>query len=349
MLALLIAARAAAPYLVKSAINDRLRRVPDYSGHVRDVDLGLWRGAYVLQGVDVRKRSAAGDAPFFSARRVDFSIAWRELWHGRLVGDVAVDHGRLMFVKAATPQASQLETDRRWQDAIQDVFPIEITHLEVNDGDLHFVDHTHDPDVDVSVHDMHLVATGLRNRKRTSREDVLPAAISVDGTTIGDGRLRLLLRLAPLAREPLFDLDLAVERVTLPALNDFLLAYANVDVSRGTFDLYLEVAARDGAFRGYVKPFFRNLDFENRSDKHRPLLGKIWESVVNFMDNILKNPDKHQLGTRVPFSGTFENTNVGTVTGILNAVRYGFGAAFSEKIDERIEPSDVKAGPGKSK
>jgi hypothetical protein len=134
--------------------------------------------------------------------------------------------------------------------------------------------------------------------------------------------------------------------VPLPALNDLLRAYANVDVSRGTFEAYLEIAARDGAFRGYVKPFFRDLSFENLTDRDRPVLEKIWESVVNFMENLLKNREREQLGTRVPFAGDFSGTEVGTFTAIVNAVRYGFGAAFSEAIEGDIEPSDVAPADG---
>lgn len=341
VVAVLVALRLAAPHALEYAINDRLRRIPDYSGRVTDVDINLWRGAYTLEGLEIRKDGGAIGAPLFSARRVDFSMAWRKLWHRQIVSDIVVRHAQLTLVRGPTEQATQMDSDRRWQDVIQDVFPIEITHLEISDGDVHFVDQTQSPEIDFSLHDVGVVATGLRNRKSTGDSNELPAAVNVQATTVGDGRLRLSLRIAPLEPQPLFDLDAQVEHVSLPALNSLLRAYANVDVSRGSFEMYLEVAARDGAFRGYVKPFFRDLDFENLTDRERPLLGRIWESFVNLMDDVLKNPERRKLGTRVPFAGDFTGTEVGTWTGIVNAVRNGFGAAFSEAIEGRIQPDDV--------
>src|SRR5690606_27242351 len=178
--AVLLVLRMAAPFVIEAAINHRLARIPEYRGKVADVDLFLLRGAYALDDVDVRKRGNEGDAPFFAARRIDFSVAWRELFNGRIVSDIAVEQARLVFVRAHTEQESTLETDERWQDVIQDVFPIEIEHLEIRGGDLHYVDETQTPEVDVSIRELHVVATGLRNRKRSWDEDILPAAVSAE-------------------------------------------------------------------------------------------------------------------------------------------------------------------------
>ena len=43
---LLVGARVALPYFVKDEVNRRLMALESYDGHVEDVDLALWRGAY---------------------------------------------------------------------------------------------------------------------------------------------------------------------------------------------------------------------------------------------------------------------------------------------------------------
>lgn len=345
VLILALIGRAVAPVLIRNAINARLAEIPDYEGHVGDVDLALLRGACVVHGIELRKEGGAAGAPLLVADRIDGSLAWGELVRGRIRSEVHVDGAKVTVVRTESPETSQDESDERWQEAIEDLVPITISRFQVEGATFHYVDQTQDPHIDVSLHQVGIVAEGISNRRTEpgEGEEQLPAVVWMWGRTTGDGAVEATLRLAPLEPEPLFDLEFAIHELPLPAYNSLLRAYANVDVSHGYFDLALEVAASDGAFEGYVKPFFRELDFENVSDDQRGVLGRVWESIVNAMDAILKNPESEQVGTRVPFSGTFEETRVGTWSAIVNAVQYGFGAAFSESVEGSIEPSDVEA------
>lgn len=339
---LLVALRLAAPYLIRNAVNDRLARIPDYDARVRDVDLSLIRGAYAASGIELRKEGGSAGAPLLTVERLEFSMAWRELWRGRISSDVHIEKPNVTIVRTESEETGQTEGDGRWQQALQDLFPFEITRLTVARGDVQFVDQTFDPHVDVSINTIEVEAQGLRNRRASgASDDELPARIHLMGAAGEEGYLEVELRIDPLATQPLFDVDLTVKNLPLPAYNSMLRAYGGIDVSQGFFDLALEVAARDGAFEGYVKPFFRDLVFENTTDDERPLLGRIWESLVSAMEDVLTNPKSERVGTRVPFSGSFENPEVGILDAIINAVRYGFGAAFSEGVEGTVQPSDV--------
>lgn len=57
VLAVLIAARIALPIVLQKQINQRLQKIPDYHGHVEDVDVSLLRGAYSMNGIVIRKLS----------------------------------------------------------------------------------------------------------------------------------------------------------------------------------------------------------------------------------------------------------------------------------------------------
>ena len=52
----LIAIRAALPLIVKDYVNDRLHAMGAYDGSVADIDMGLWRGAYRIDGLEVVKK-----------------------------------------------------------------------------------------------------------------------------------------------------------------------------------------------------------------------------------------------------------------------------------------------------
>jgi hypothetical protein len=340
---LLLAVRIALPYAICKAINHRLAKVEGYAGRIDDVDLQLFRGAYRIDGVSIKRREQSRLEPFFSAETVDFSLAWGELFHGRFVSDILLVAPELELAHSGEPVDAP-EEGRRWQDVIQDIFPIEITHLEIRRGVLAYVDATSTPRVNISLRELDAVATGLRNQP-TGESGPLPASIKARGTTIGGGRFDLSVRGDPLAAQPRFTLKLDLKDVELVALNDFLEAYANVDVSAGKFQLYVEVNAADGRFEGYAKPFLDHVEFTNISDQNQGLFRRMWESLVSTVSTIVKNDDRDQVATRIPFAGEFGKTDVGVWSTIVHLVRHGFGRALFEGWDQ--EPNPVAKTPAK--
>jgi hypothetical protein len=334
----LVAARVALPFVVKNQINHRLAAIPGYSGHVEDVGIALWRGAYKLDGLAVFKVNGAVQEPFASARHIDFSVAWRELLHRKIVSDILIDGPELNFVAAG--EASQKDVDRRWHEVLKDIFPLDITHLELTNGTIRYQDLTKAPHVDLFVKNMHVIATGLRNRPDETGAE-FPAEITVDGESLGGGRLKIKVSANPLAPQPHFHLSANVDGVNLADLNESLRAYANVDVSRGTFRMAAEMAGKDGGFQGYVKPFFEDLNFNNIEDKNKKVLTRIWENVVGGLAWLVKNKARDQVGTRIPFQGRFGDPQVGLGTTIANLFRHGFIRAFNPTVEGSVHANNV--------
>ena len=346
--AVLLAGRIALPLAVRRVMNGRLERIPGYTGHVDKVGIHLWRGAYSLHEFSILRENGRVSEPFFLARGIDISLAWRELWHRRIVSDIRVDRGQLNFVHGSSEEASQTDLDRRWQDVIQDIFPIDITHLEITDGLLRYVDYTRQPKVDLFVTHMRATATGLRNRPDEAGAGEFPARITVDGDSLGAGKLTMLLVAEPLAAQPHFHLSLKLDDVNLPALNESLRAYANVDVGRGTFRLVGEMAGRDGGFQGYVKPFFENLDFHNIEDRDKGFFALVWERMVAAFSWVVKDKSRDQMATRIPFEGKFGDAKIGLFATIANLFRHGFIRAFNPIVDNSVH-ADAILPNGKTK
>lgn len=343
LVVLLAAARLALPALLRDAVNRRLAKIPDYTGQVAEIDVGLWRGAYALHGVEIVKREGGIKEPFFKAKHIDFSLAWRELFRGKVVSEILAEGLELNFVRGRSEAGTQLATDRRWQEVINDLFPIDITFLEVKESRLRYVDESTDPRVDVEVAHLAAVATGLRNRTEEDDQE-FPARIDLQGETIGGGRLRITTQAEPLAARPHFLLKLELEQVALPALNDFLRAYGGVDVSAGTFNGYLEMTAREGRFEGYFKPFFENVDFKDVAGQEKPVTEQIWEGVVRVFAFVFKNHRRDQVATRIPFSGEFGQTEVGAWKTFVNLLRHAFVRPWPEKLESRTKP-EAEAQP----
>jgi hypothetical protein len=339
--AVLLAARMALPLVVRRMMNDRLERIPGYTGHVDQVGLHLWRGAYSLHGFSILRKNGRVLEPFFVARGIDISLAWRELSHGRIVSDIRVDQGQIHFVQGLSDETSQTDLDRRWQDVIQDIFPIDVTHLEITDGLLRYIDHSRQPKVDLFVTHMRATATGLRNRSDEADAGEFPARITVAGDSLGGGKLDLLLVAEPLAAQPHFHLTLKLDNVNLPALNESLRAYANVDVGRGTFRLVGEMAGHDGGFQGYMKPFFENLDFHNIEDRKKGFGALLWKRLVATFAWVVKDKSRDQMATRIPFEGRFGDAKIGLFATIANLFRHGFIRAFNPTIEDSVHADEI--------
>ena len=64
---------------VRDYVNRKLSEIPGYRAHVAAVTLHLWRGAYQIHNIDIKKTSGKVPVPFFSAPLVDFSVQWHAL------------------------------------------------------------------------------------------------------------------------------------------------------------------------------------------------------------------------------------------------------------------------------
>lgn len=341
LILILIGIRLALPPVVLHEVNKKLNEAPDYRGHVQSVGIHLWRGAYSLNGIVIRKRSGQISQPFLSARQIDFSVSWIDLFQGHLVSSFYIESPEITFVKGPVPAESQLKVSRSWQDVLKSLFPIRITRLRMTDGTIHFIDTTAKPTVDVYVRHMLLEAYGLQNRPPKRRRGEFPATIALQGTTIGKGKLTINIQADPLADQPHFYLTVTLQNVELTALNQFLHAYGDVEVSAGDFQLYVELGANHGEIQGYIKPFFQDVSYNNPANiKHGPLRAA-WDAVVAGLTELLKNKKQNQVGTRVPIAGAFGNYRPDTLTALGNLIRNGFVKALPSRIEGTVNPEAI--------
>src|SRR5687768_14192970 len=79
ILLILLAVRAVLPsaclYYVNHALDTKLE---NYIGHLDDFDLNIYRGAYQLQGLEIRKRNSELP-PMIKVEEIDIALAWRAL------------------------------------------------------------------------------------------------------------------------------------------------------------------------------------------------------------------------------------------------------------------------------
>lgn len=103
--------------------------------------------------------------------------------------------------------------------------------------------------------------------------------------------------------------------------NDFLKAYGSFDVSKGTFALYTEMAAKNGKFIGYLKPIITDLKVMGKDVSKDSFFNKIREAIVSTAGFVFKNQIKDQLATKISMEGEFANPRINTL-GAVDPVKY---------------------------
>jgi hypothetical protein len=336
---LLVGVRAALPHVILHYANRTLAEIPDYHGVIADVDLAIWRGAYQIEGLDIVKTDGEVPVPFFSCPEIDFSVEWKALFDGALVGEIDFRRPVVNLVAGPTEEETQTPVDSRWQDKIQELFPLEINRFEVHDGTLHYRDFHSTPKVDVPIDDVHVLATNLTNSRDLS--ETLVAKIEAEGRPLGDARLDFDVDVDPYAKHPTFDLRAKLENVDLRELNDFLHAYGGFDAEQGTLGIYSELAASDGAFTGYVKPLILDLDIVDFEKDEGPLQ-VAWEGLVAAVSLIFRNLPRNQFGTKVEFSGRFDQPEYSVWSVIGQIFRNAFIQALSPSLEGEVDLGDAR-------
>ena len=112
----LIALRAAAPFAIEYALNERLLPdLGDYSGSVEDIDLALWRVAFRIEGLRVEKAVGKDQVDFVIAPVIEVSMSRRALMHGAIRAKAFLDRLEVNFVDAEKPQDRQSGRGLDWQ------------------------------------------------------------------------------------------------------------------------------------------------------------------------------------------------------------------------------------------
>src|SRR5437867_6468689 len=114
---------------VRDYVNRKLSEIPGYRAHVAAVTLHLWRGAYQIHGVTIKKTSGDVPVPFFSAPLVDLSVQWKALFDGAWVGEIEFYDAKMNFVNARTKEGMQVGVDKPWAQKIKQLFPLKINRF----------------------------------------------------------------------------------------------------------------------------------------------------------------------------------------------------------------------------
>ncbi len=339
----LIAFRLLLPYIVLRYVNNKLAHLEEYYGHVDDIDIHLYRGAYEIKDIRILKKVEKGakkdTIPFFESPSIDLSIEWSAIFDGAIVGEIGVERPVLNFVKEKHKGEDVKADTADFAQLIDDLMPVTINRFDIHNGEVHYHDLEAKPKLDIALKNINITATNLTNV--TDSKDLLPAELKATAEGY-EGKFFLNMKFDGLADDPTFDMNTELKGLNLVLLNDMLREYGNFDVKKGTFSLYGEFAAKKGGFGGYVKPFLKDLDVVQWNKQEGDFTQILWETVVGGTAELLQNQRKEQLATKIPINGTFDNAHVNKWHAISYVLRNAFLQALRPSLDNSININKLK-------
>ncbi|MBP2830734.1 DUF748 domain-containing protein [Aquimarina sp. U1-2] len=335
---LLIIGRMLLPYYLKKYVNNVLATIPGYYGQVEDIDISLWRGAYIIDNLYLNKVDAGSQIPFLDFKKTDISIEWESLFDGKIVSEIVMNRPKVTYIFEDQEKQNTEDPDLDdWTKALTDLVPIDINTLQVHNGKAAFVQLSAEPNIDLHFDQIELQAQNLRNVVRTDQK--LPSSITANAVSIGKGSVSLDGKLDLIKTIPDMDLSFALEKANATSLNDFTQHYAGIDFKNGTYNIYSEVAIADGFLKGYIKPMLVDAELIGKEDG---FLDTLWEGFVGFFKFILKNHKNNTLATKVPLEGDLNDIQSDIWATIFNIFENAWIQAFKGMTDDSINFKDAQ-------
>lgn len=338
---LLIIARLVLPYFVLRYVNKTLANLDGYTGHVSDVDIALYRGAYQIDSINIRKVNGKIEEPFIMIPKMDLSVDWNSLFKGKLVAEVECYQPEINFAFSKDESASQTGTENDWTQVIKDLLPININRFKVVDGTINLTNVVSQPSTDLSMKNFQLEIANIRNVVANDNKFPSPVRATGDlpgygGTMTFDADMQLLKKM------PDFNYNLKIKNLQLTKLNALAMRYGNIDFEKGTLDLVSEMEMIDGKLQGYLKPLTHDMQiFEWNEGDDRTITKFVRELIAEGGNKILENKVKDQVATRIPLEGTVEEIKTSIWPVLIGVLRNGYVSALTDTFDNTLSVKEA--------
>ncbi len=323
------------PAIIRYHLNyNVLNQLGEYRGRVKDVDVALFDGAYVLKDIYLHKITGNSRIPFFAADNIAISLSWEALRHGEILVRTDIERGVLNFLDAKKESNRQIGKGTNWLQAFENVLPTTLHTLHLIDSEITFQNFDTQPKVDIRMTNINAQISNLTNVKDDLGQRISTA--SLDANVLGEGVITAKADVDPFNFND-FALSFSVRNIALKRLNDFSMAYGGFDFKEGRGEVFVELVADDGKLDGYVKPLFEDVDVLSWSqDVKKQNDGPIqvlWESLLGTVKTVLTNINTGKVATDIHITGTVSAVEVNTWQALWGLVRNAFLDAISAEYE----------------
>ncbi len=301
---------------------------PTYYLHMEDLDISIIRGAYSFE--DVTGNLKGDDKRFLSIKTVDVSIAWREIFRGKIVTDIVTENVDFLFLKDMSKLSPPKEEAKDVKDTL---FPVKVETVDLRNARVVFEEYPALADESrLKIEKINGRITNL-----TPDEDDKYSNFNLGASIQGSSELVFIGTLNMTQTPTLWDVDVEMKDFDLSSLNGVLKRNLPLTFTKGKMDLFAE-AQNDssGKMKGYIKPFVRDIDVVANKEKFEGIKHFFFEIGTALANLILRDSKTKSVATYVDF--TYDKQfNVSTGQGIENAIANGFKEKLKPGIEDKYK------------
>lgn len=334
----LLVVRAVMVPVVQKHLNNYLATFsPSLYFHMNDLDIAIIRGAYTFEGITGKVKTQKNN--FLTIDQVDVSLAWRELFKGRIVTDIEVNGLDFSYTKellnamAKAPEKDEKVRNKTAKDAKDTLFPLKVERVDLTQSSLILDDY---PSLEegkkFQIQNIEGRITNLKPEKK------FPLSFfNLRATILGNSVVKATGHLNTLKKPLEWDVDGEMQGFDLTKANVFLRRKLPLTFTKGKLDVYAEAESVNGKMEGYVKPFMKNLDIMKISEPYKGAKHWFIEVLTALGNLILRTSDTHTVATKIPFSSDDKGFHIDSGDALDKAIQHGFVQKISPGIEDKYE------------
>ncbi|MDO6423459.1 DUF748 domain-containing protein [Saccharophagus degradans] len=347
---LLVALRMLAPTIVKNIVNQSLDNAPGIAGSIQDIDLHLYRGAYQIEGIELRTVKNNIEHPFVTISELDISIFWTKLIRGEVVTELVFKQPSFTFADTKEEQTQKYEAAANkstWLGISEQLVPFDIDRLEVIDGHFTFEgkSNTLNQKGVFQVSDINGVVVGITSPSQYDTENnksknttSTRGTLTGYGMVYGESKVTAEGSFDPFSKKPMFDVDAHIDDIQAKHLDALIKIYTPFDIEAGSFMAATELKADMGKLTGYLKVGADELDVfswkqDIEIDGDNPFEA-LADALIGGIANILSNRETDLVATQIPIEGSLNNPETSVIESFLSLLNNAFIDAIDIEVDE---------------
>ena len=336
----LIIVRLLLPTFVKYYFNNALENIPGYHGQISTIDIGVFSGRYVVEGLYLNKLNAKSQIPFLNFPKAVVALNVAEILNGNIVSDIYLESPEIIYLLSDHDKRDQTSREPKledWSKVLTEIVPIAINQLKVKNGKFGYVEVNTSPTIDLHIGNIELTASNLRNTRSVNEK--LPSSISVTGNTVGGGLLTLEGKMDLIKKIPDIDISFDIKNTDATSLNSFTKHYMGIDFSKGSFEMFGKLNIEEGRVNGLMVPAFIDTKFIGKGDK---FLSVLWEGFVGMFKFLLKNHKNNSISMKINLQGDLNKVKTNKLNAFLSMFKHAWIKSFYPKDQSKKEPPNKK-------
>lgn len=268
-------------------------------------------------------------------KNLDVKVAYEQ---DRALAEVDMKRPKLRFFyrpAAAAKEQPHAEPaaptpDRAVPVALRKLVPFDVESVAVHGGELVFVDMSKPNKPEVWLSKLEVSLENLASRPNLA--EGRPVLLGAHARVQSSGDLAVFVSADPWSDSLNFSGRAVLQGLALRDVSAFTADAAQLQVPKGTLDLYVTFTVKDGKITGGVKPLLKNVEIR-ASERGFWARSKAWfaDHVVSLFSDRVRR--RNAVATVVPLEGTLEGPKTDLLTilaGVLyNAYLRGLAAGFA--------------------